>query len=350
MAGILQWFALAALVVAGCVSAADAQQYDSVEDLFVDNTDPTGIWSDGNTMWVLDYVDNKIYAYDISTRSPVPSKDFTLPAAGNNIPWIIWSDRTTMWVADYVAGKIYVYKIPTTSSASSGPPLTFFLPPPPPRDTTPPTVVSVERTGNATTTDRALTWNVTFSEAVVVGADAHTNYTSVANVTIPDLGAVHDTVLVNVPGAVTGSDISVDMYHPTTSGLLIELVAPDCTQFVIHNQTTTFLYKLRQPRDLGDLAGVEAAGQWTLHVSDHAKYWNGTLNTWSLELESDGAVEDSGDTYAITRHVAGPGNHTLSLDGYEVQDRAGNPLTDADPAVNEPYHVVGAAARACQTK
>lgn len=86
MAGILQWFALAALAVAGCVSAADAQQYDSVEDLFVDNTDPTGIWSDGNTMWVLDYVDNKIYAYDISTRSPVPSKDFTLPAAGNNIP------------------------------------------------------------------------------------------------------------------------------------------------------------------------------------------------------------------------------------------------------------------------
>ena len=482
---MLQWLALAALVVAGCVSAADAQQYDSVKDLFADNADPTGIWSNGatmwvadydadkiyaykmpsmsrdsskditlsagntnpwgiwsngntmwvanyggdkiyaydistrspvpskdltpsaangdptgiwsngNTMWVLDYTDYKIYAYDISTRSPVPSKDFTLPAAGNNIPWNIWSDRTTiwvvdstagkiyaykmsdksripskdftlsadngsptgiwsdrttMWVADYVAGKIYVYKIPTTSSASSGLPLTFFLPPPPPRDTTPPTVVSVERTGNATTTDRALTWNVTFSEAVVVGADAHINYTSVANVTIPDLGAVHDTVLVNVPGAVTGGNISVDLYHPITSGLLIELVAPDCTQFVIHNQTTAFLYKLRQPRDLGDLAGVEAAGQWTLHVSDHAKYWNGTLNTWSLELESDGAVEGSGDTYAITRHVAGPGNHTLSLDGYEVRDRAGNPLADADPAVNEPYRVVGAAARTCQTK
>ena len=493
---MLQWFALAALVVAGCVSAADAQRYDSAKDfntlsdagntdptgiwsngntmwvadyaddkiyaykmpamsrysskdipLFADNTnpwgiwsngntmwvanyggdkiyaydistrshvptkdltlavangDPTGIWSNGNTMWVLDYVDNKIYAYDISTRSHVPTKDFTLPAAGNNIPWIIWSDRTTiwvvdstagkiyaykmsdksrvpskdftlsadngsptgiwsdrttMWVADYVDGKIYAYKmpstpsapsIPSTPSASSGPPLTFFLPPPPPRDTTPPTVVSVERTGNATTTDRALTWNVTFSEAVVVSADAHINYTSVTNVTIPDLEEVHDTVLVDVPGAVTGGSIAVDLHHRITSGLLIELVAPDCTRFVIHNQTTTFLYKLRQPRDLGDLAGVGAAGQWTLHVSDHAKYWNGTLNTWSLELESDGAVEGSGTTYSITRHVAGPGNHTLSLDGYEVRDRAGNLLADADPTVNEPYHVVGVAARTCQ--
>ena len=208
----------------------------------------------------------------------------------------------------------------------------------------------MERTGNATTTDRALTWNVTFSEPVVVGADAHINYTSAANATIPDLGAVHDTMLVNVPGAVTGGGISVDLHHPITSGLLIELVAPDCTRFVIHNQTTAFLYKLRQPHDLGDLAGIGAAGQWTLHVSDHARHWNGTLNSWSLELESDGAVKGSGDTYSITRHVAGPGNHTLSLDGYDIRDRAGNRLVDTDTAVNEPYHVVGAAARTCQAE
>lgn len=196
---------------------------------------------------MVDSTAGKIYAYKMSDKSRIQSKDFTL-SADNGSPTGIWSDRTTMWVADYVAGKIYVYKIPTTSSASSGPPLTFFLPPPPPRDTTPPTVVSVERTGNATTADRALTWNVTFSEAVAVSADAHINYTSVTNATIPDLGVVHDTVLVDVPGAVTGGSMSVDLHHPITSGLLIELVAPDCTRFVIHNQTTTFLYKLRQPR------------------------------------------------------------------------------------------------------
>ena len=321
------------------------------------NTAPWGIWSDRTTMWVVDYNDDKIYAYKMSDKERDPSKDINmLSAAGTVDPAGIWSNGATMWVADHVEGAaLYAYRVPSTStsstSTSTGPSLLFFLPPPPPRDTTPPTVLSVERTGNATTADRALTWNVTFSEpVVVVSSDVHTNHTSVANATIPDLGIVHDTVLVDVPGMVTGGSVSVDLHHPITSGLLIELVAPDCTRFVIHNQTTTFLYKLRQPRDLGDLAGVGAAGQWVLHVSDHAKHWNGTLNAWTLALESDGAVKGSGDVYTITRHVAGPGNHALSLDGYEVRDRAGNPLADADPVVNEPYRVVGAAARTCQTE
>ena len=533
---MLRWLALAALVAAGCVSMADAQQYDPSKDfntlsaagntspwgiwsdgttmwvadlnddkiyayrmsdmsrdsskditLAAGNNDPTGIWSDGTTMWVADSIlqntGDKIYAYSISSKSHVSTKDFdTLSAAGNNSPagiwsdgttmWVadefddkiyaysmsnkmrdstkdfdadhvnaagIWSDRTTMWAADFhispggthsvkisayrmsdesrdnaknfgtlvaagnanptgmwsdgttmwvadsIDNKIYAYRMPGVpatppppppstpstppppstpstppppSTPSTPPPtstpstptglLSFFLPPP--SDTTPPTVVSVERTGNATTTDRALTWNVTFSEPVVIRADAHINYTSVANAPIPDLGAVHDTMLVNVPGAVTGGSISVDLDHRIASGLLIELAAPDCTRLVLHNQTTAFPHNLRQPRDLGDLAGVGAAGQWTLHVSDHAKYWNGTLNAWSLNLESDGTVEGSGDTYAITRHVAGPGNYTLSLDGYDIRDRAGNHLADADTVAGEPYHVVGAAARTCQTE
>ena len=324
------------------------------------NTAPAGIWSDGATMWVSDQFTTKIYAYKMSDRTRDPSKDFnTLSGAGNTAPAGIWSDGATMWVGDISSGKIYAYKMhpaPTTS-----PPRVFVYIPPP--DTTPPTVKSVERTGNATTTNRALTWEVTFSERVVLRTNIHanytqhfhaltlpnihTNYTSVANATIPDLGMVYDTMMVDVPGVATGGSVSVDLHHPITSGLLIELVAPDCTRFVVHNQTTTFLYKLRQPYDLGDLDGVGAAGQWTLYVSDHAKYWNGTLNGWTLELESAGAVEGSGRTYTITQYVAGPGEYTLSLDGYTIWDRAGNRLVDTDPAVNEPYHVVGAAARTC---
>ena len=360
------------------------------------NNGPAGIWSNSNTMWVADHDDDKLYAYHMSSKSRDSSKDITL-ASGNGLPWGIWSDGTTMWVADINAFKIYAYNISGKSHDSSkditlasghrsldiwsdsttmwvldfthakiyaysmpsggvggqvgpvgGSSPTFFVPPPP-RDTTPPTVLSVERVGNATTTDRALTWNVTFSEPVVVSADARINHTSVVNATIPDLGAVHDTVFVDIPGLVAGGSVSVDLSHPIASGLLIELVSPDCTRLVLHNQTTTFLYKLQQPRDLGDLAGVGAAGQWTLHVSDHAEHWNGTLNDWSLELESGGAVEGSGDTYAITRHVAGPGSYAFSLDGYEVRDRAGNSLADAGTVVGEPYRVVGAAARTCQT-
>ena len=310
-----------------------------------------GIWSDGTTMWTALVNDDKIYAYSMSSKARDSSKDFdTLSAAGNTAPGGIWSDRTTMWVVDAEGDKIYAYKMhpaPTTTSVS--PPRVFVYIPPP--DTTPPTVKSVERAGNATTTDHTLTWNVRFSESVRVGpADIHTNYTSVANATIPDLGMASDTLLADVPGMATGGSVSVDLQHPITSGLLIELVAPDCTKFTIHNQTTTFPYKLRQPYDLGDLSGVGAAGQWALHVYDLAKYWNGTLNGWALYLESRGVVEGSGRTHTITQYVAGPGNYTLSLDGFDIRDRAGNRLVDTDAAVNELYHVVGAAARTCQSE
>ena len=74
------------------------------------NTNPQGIWSDGDTMWVADWDDDKIYAYDLEEKARVPAKDFNgLKAAGNEDPVGIWSDRTTMWVADYEDDKLYAY-------------------------------------------------------------------------------------------------------------------------------------------------------------------------------------------------------------------------------------------------
>ena len=78
------------------------------------NTEAIGIWSDGTTMWVADYVDDKIYAYSMSTKARDISKDFnTLIAAGNRIPYGLWSDGTTMWVSDVGADKIYAYSMST---------------------------------------------------------------------------------------------------------------------------------------------------------------------------------------------------------------------------------------------
>ena len=53
-------------------------------------------------MWVSDYVDDKIYAYDLTTKARDASKDFdTLSDAGNENPDGIWSNNITMWVSDY---------------------------------------------------------------------------------------------------------------------------------------------------------------------------------------------------------------------------------------------------------
>ena len=84
------------------------------------NDKPYGIWSDGTTMWVSDYDDAKIYAYNLATKVRDTSKDFnTLDAAGNDKPYGIWSDGTTMWVSDYDDAKIYAYNLATKARDAS---------------------------------------------------------------------------------------------------------------------------------------------------------------------------------------------------------------------------------------
>ena len=78
------------------------------------NIAPSGIWSDGTTIWVADSLDDKIYAYDLATKARTPGRDFdTLGAAGNTWPEGIWSDGTTMWVSDWFDDKIYAYDMAT---------------------------------------------------------------------------------------------------------------------------------------------------------------------------------------------------------------------------------------------
>ena len=95
-----------------------------------DNDSPMGIWSDGATTWVADYLDGKIYAYKTSDGSRDATKDFnTLQAAGNAQPQGIWSNGATIWVADWTDGKLYAYK---TSDRSRDAAKDFNTPPGPP--------------------------------------------------------------------------------------------------------------------------------------------------------------------------------------------------------------------------
>ncbi len=100
------------------------------------NFSPQDIWSDGTTMWVVEdrgphASGDKVYAYDMATKIREPAKDFTgLTAAGNKEPSGIWSDGTTLWVANYeqrsftdagdrlrhYSAKIYAYNMPPKST------------------------------------------------------------------------------------------------------------------------------------------------------------------------------------------------------------------------------------------
>ncbi len=75
------------------------------------NSHPTGIWSDGTTMWVADGRDDKIYAYDLATKARVPGKDI---AGISEDPGGLWSDGETIWVSDFFWGRgIFAYDLST---------------------------------------------------------------------------------------------------------------------------------------------------------------------------------------------------------------------------------------------
>ncbi len=73
-------------------------------------------------MWVANLLDNtdssnsKIYAYDMATKTRVPSKDLSDDEFDQ--PTGIWSDGATMWVADYGDARLYAFHMPQTAPQS----------------------------------------------------------------------------------------------------------------------------------------------------------------------------------------------------------------------------------------
>ena len=80
------------------------------------NDNPLGIWAGEGIIWVADNNDDKIYAYNFSTKERHAEKDFDgLNLAGNNDPYGVWSDGSTMWVADREDGNVYAYDMITSN-------------------------------------------------------------------------------------------------------------------------------------------------------------------------------------------------------------------------------------------
>ena len=89
-----------------------AKDFNTLAD--AGNASPRGLFSDGAAMWVADVADGKIYAYNLGTKARDDTKDFnTLADAGNDSPSGLFSDGATMWVADTEDGKLYAYNLAT---------------------------------------------------------------------------------------------------------------------------------------------------------------------------------------------------------------------------------------------
>ncbi|MDE0614073.1 MAG: hypothetical protein OXI32_06625 [bacterium] len=88
------------------------------------NALPGGLWSNGTTMWVTDG-DRSVYAYTLATGAYDSAKTFsasisiTIPpsptrplgAQTHVTPHGIWSDGTTVWISDYTDGDVYAFNL-----------------------------------------------------------------------------------------------------------------------------------------------------------------------------------------------------------------------------------------------
>ena len=99
------------------------------------NDSAQGIWSDGTTIWVAQWNSLRVYAYTLATGVYDPDKSFDR-APGNLFPRDIWSDGATMWVPDAGARKMFSYRMPpppppeasvAAAAAVEGEPLEFVV-------------------------------------------------------------------------------------------------------------------------------------------------------------------------------------------------------------------------------
>ena len=84
-----------------------------IESLDPTHDSPTGAWSDGATLWVLengDGADDAVYAYDLETGERVEEREFKLDER-NRAPRGVWSDGETLWVSDSGQNKLFAYDL-----------------------------------------------------------------------------------------------------------------------------------------------------------------------------------------------------------------------------------------------
>ena len=84
-----------------------------IDDLDSGHDKPSGQWSDGTTLWILengDGADDAVYAYDLATGERVEDREFEL-ADTNRAPRGVWSDRSTVWVSDSGRNRLFAHDL-----------------------------------------------------------------------------------------------------------------------------------------------------------------------------------------------------------------------------------------------
>ncbi|MEU6075347.1 proprotein convertase P-domain-containing protein, partial [Micromonospora sp. NPDC047074] len=109
--------------------------------------------------------------------------------------------------------------------------------------------------------------------------------TNGTDVTIADSSTVESSITISgcTGNAGSASTVAVNIVHTYIGDLVVTLVAPDGSTYVLHNRTGGSTDNINQTYNVS-LAGEVANGTWKLRVQDAASGDTGYLNTWTLNL------------------------------------------------------------------
>lgn len=124
------------------------------------------------------------------------------------------------------------------------------------------------------------TANVTVSAGSTGGNDYFENTTAVA---IPDRSTIQSTIDVDRSGAAGNVSVTVDISHTYRGDIHIYLVAPDGSLYLLKDKDRNDGADNIQATYTGAISG-NAAGTWTLQVTDNYRQDTGTLNSWSIQF------------------------------------------------------------------
>ncbi len=80
---------------------------------------PWGAWTDGEVLLTSNWGRGRVLAYRLSDGAPLPAMEVDTAAAGNGDPLGLWSDGVTLWVVDGTDRKAYAYAAPGLRRASA---------------------------------------------------------------------------------------------------------------------------------------------------------------------------------------------------------------------------------------
>lgn len=189
-------------------------------------------------------------------------------------------------------------------------------------------------TGAGTDATRTATYILT------VNGPAGCLRTNDADLAIPDNSAVDSTLLIShcAGDASATSTVAVTIAHPAIGDLIISLVAPDGSAYLLHDRTGGDTDNVDQTYTV-DLSSEPSDGTWKLRVQDVALAETGYLDTWTVNLRTGGggsctgtnstdvAIPDAGrwvDSSITISGCPGAGSATSTVEVHIAHPRIGD--------------------------